>query len=93
MENLPDHIRSKIFVTSCGCWVWTGELSGSGYGRAWYNGIRVAAHRVVRGVLTGKWHEGKVLDHKCLTRCCVNPAHNHPVTQLQNSRLRDQRNT
>lgn len=35
----------------------------------------------IKGVIP----EGKILDHKCRTRCCVNPNHLEPVTYKENS--------
>lgn len=90
-RKIPKHIETKIDRNG-DCWLWTGELSGSGYGRAWYNGVRVAAHRVVYALYTGKWCEGRELDHRCTVRNCVNPNHLHPVTHKQNCRLRNKRN-
>lgn len=88
--KLPDHIEAKIERTD-DCWLWSGDKSSNGYGRAWYKGIRSAAHRVVYGILTGNWCEGKQLDHKCCTRNCVNPDHLQPVTAKKNCKLREQR--
>jgi hypothetical protein len=89
--SMPIHIANKILPTSCGCWLWVGELSGSGYGRGWYNGVRIAAHRIVYALHTGDWNEGKVLDHECCNPACCNPEHVKPMSQLNNIRLRDKR--
>lgn len=91
-NELPDHIRNKIFKTSCECWLWTGELSPNGYGRGWFKGVRIVAHRIVYGCITGNWCEGKELDHTCTNRACVNPEHLNPVTHKQNVRLIYKRN-
>lgn len=88
--SLPDHIEAKIERTD-DCWLWTGELGSNGYGRAWYKGVRSAAHRVVYTILVGGNIEGKELDHECCTRNCVNPAHLTPVTPKRNCKLREKR--
>jgi hypothetical protein len=88
--SLPDHIESKIRRTN-ECWLWTGEVCRNGYGRAWYKGVRSAAHRVVYSLLVGGNIEGKQLDHVCCVRNCVNPEHLQPVTAKKNCRLRERR--
>ena len=89
--SLPDHIEKRIDRDTTDCWLWQGELGSNGYGRAWYKGVRQAAHRVVYGLLKGQWNEGKQLDHICCTRNCVNPDHLQPVTGKMNCKLREKR--
>ena len=41
----------------------------------------VLAHRVSFEIANGPIPEGLVLDHKCRTKCCVNPTHLRAVTR------------
>jgi hypothetical protein len=79
--DLPDRLQSKILPEpNSGCWIWMGALSEAGYGRDWNS----RAHRVTYEALRGPIPDGMVLDHKCRTRCCVNPDHLEPVTDREN---------
>jgi hypothetical protein len=71
------------------CWIWTGGLHWSGYGRlAIKNGPNLRAHRVAYELLVGPIPEGLDLDHVkargCERRDCCNPAHLEPVTRREN---------
>lgn len=67
-----------------GCWLWLGALT-DGYGVLHANGERMA-HRVSYEHYVGPIPEGLVIDHKCRTRCCINPRHMEPVTPAENTR-------
>jgi hypothetical protein len=73
-----------------GCWLWTGALSGGGYGYilSYDTGRRliVRAHRWLYEHTKGPIPEGLQLDHKCRVRSCVNPDHLEPVTSAENTR-------
>jgi|CXWL01.1.fsa_nt_gi hypothetical protein len=68
------------------CWLWTGELTGDGYGRFHMdNNNRYRAHRVSY-VLAGKELSPKdLLRHKCDNPACVRPSHLKPVDKAQNA--------
>jgi hypothetical protein len=84
--DLPERLQSKIVPEPMsGCWLWMGALQDNGYGSSCLNGRQQNAHRVVYRVLRGEIPGGLVLDHKCRTRCCVNPDHLEPVTARMNS--------
>ena len=69
-----------------GCWLWTGDQWGKGYGRMHANGRNLGAHRFAYELLIGPIPEGLVLDHVvCNTALCVNPAHLEPTTSEANS--------
>lgn len=75
-----------------GCFIWTGSLDRNGYGRlgigysAEDNRRTTWAHRAAYEHFVGPIPDGLVIDHKCRMKCCVNPAHLEPVTQLENCR-------
>jgi hypothetical protein len=72
-----------------GCWLWTGATSGrdyltGGYGHFRSGGTLHKAHRVAWELLIGPIPEGMQLDHLCLVKRCVNPAHLRIVTGKEN---------
>lgn len=76
--------KTKIQIKENGCWEWVGCRIWNGYGRV-RNGKRpVLAHRRIYRLLVGPIPRGKVLDHSCRNRPCVNPAHLRPMTGKEN---------
>lgn len=67
-----------------GCWLWIGNLRPNGYGRMWYRGKSLSAHRTSYEYFVGPIPEGLELDHLCRVPRCINPAHLEPVTQQEN---------
>lgn len=67
-----------------GCWLWTGSVNQAGYAQRQYKGRVCLYHRVVYEVAYGPIPIGYVIDHKCGTRSCVNPAHLQAVTRGRN---------
>lgn len=69
-----------------GCWLWVGTVTRNGYA-LFYSGVRyVYVHRWAYEHFVGPIPRGLQIDHKCRTRCCVNPKHLEPVTAKENSR-------
>lgn len=69
-----------------GCWLWTGGIRSGGYG-AFHNGHDMEpAHRFSYRIHKAEIPDSLVLDHLCRVRCCVNPDHLEPVTNLENIR-------
>jgi hypothetical protein len=79
-----------------GCWLWTGTLINSGYGRVWLEGRTVLAHRAAYELWNGEIPEGMTVDHQCHNesdcalgnacphRRCINPDHLVVATQRVN---------
>lgn len=79
----------SIPVTESGCWIWLGSLrKGYGIYQEWNlgNPKTKTAHRDSYEYFCGPVPKGKVLDHLCRIRCCVNPDHLEPVTVHENWR-------
>jgi HNH endonuclease len=85
LQVLPTKILKRIeFEPNSGCWLWSGNLNWSGYGRIMTNYVSQRTHQVVYEALVGKIPQGLELDHLCRTPCCCNPAHLEPVTRREN---------
>ncbi len=70
-----------------GCWLWTASDNGAGYGWLSHDGRyggRSLAHRLAYEHWREPIRHGKVIDHLCRVRPCVNPWHLRVVTQREN---------
>ena len=73
----------RVGATDEDCWLWAGGVDyhpGGSYGRF----QRRRAHKVAYELLVGPIDLGKVLDHLCRNRLCVNPAHLESTTNREN---------
>lgn len=88
MRGLPafDRVMARVSVSSNGCWIFTGFLTGNGYGHIRSGSTMLMAHRVTYEHQNGPVPTGMELDHKCRCRACVNPDHMEPVTHQENVR-------
>jgi hypothetical protein len=66
------------------CWPWAASLTEHGYGRFYYRGRVMMAHRFSWLLAHGPVADGLMLDHLCRNRRCVNPAHLEVVTNREN---------
>lgn len=80
-----DRFAEKIALTDAGCIEWIASRNNNGYGTfATGNGYSTLAHRWSYEYHVGPIPVGKVLDHLCRNRACVNPEHLEPVSTQEN---------
>lgn len=73
------------------CWLWTGAITGDGYGsfaldHSTSGKRNIGAHRWAWEHLVGPIPEGLQVDHLCRVRRCVNPDHMEIVSSMVNTR-------
>ena len=74
--NTIDKLMANVsFEPNSGCWIWTGGVSGNGYGYANVNGKQVRAHRAVFEAMRRSIPDGGCACHRCDNKLCVNPDH------------------
>lgn len=76
---------SHVQIADDCCWVWTGAVSGSGYGRLNARGVTVYAHRVALEMSGVTVPDELDVDHRCHNRLCVRPDHLRLATRGQNN--------
>lgn len=85
MSALPIRFDAKVERTET-CWLWMGATNSRGYGCWGVDGVSQLAHRVAYETLVGPIPEGLTIDHLCMVKTCVNPAHMEPVSVRENIR-------
>lgn len=64
-----------IPTTPGGCWLWQGYCNPKGYGKLYWKGRSVRAHRIAFELTYGPIPEGLFVCHSCDNPQCCNPEH------------------
>jgi hypothetical protein len=84
-KSVQDRFWEKVDIKGKDeCWHWKGALKTTGYGKFWYNGRCVNAHRIAYILTYGEIEDGLIIRHTCDTRPCCNPFHLEKGTQIDN---------
>lgn len=87
LKRFEDRFDDKVLPEpNSGCWLWMGAISVDGYGHIRTRRGMEKAHRISYERSRGPIPEGKVIDHLCRVRCCVNPDHLEVVDTAENIR-------
>jgi hypothetical protein len=86
--KIPAETRfwKKVRKTS-GCWIWTGSVTASGYGRFWDGEKVVWVHAYAYELQNGPIPEGCEIDHvkpPCTRKDCVRGTHLEAVPHSEN---------
>ncbi len=82
--NDKKKFESQYVKRKSGCWNWIAGMSG-GYGKFWFQGKRVLAHRFSYELYVGKITNDLHVLHKCNNKQCVNPDHLYLGTEYDNT--------
>lgn len=80
---IDELISNVVVAEESGCWEWQRALL-DGYGIFYGGDKNYFAHRLCWELVEGPIPVGKVLDHLCLNRKCINPGHLEVTTQRDN---------
>ncbi len=82
--NVPAELRSRITVTSGGCWLWY-KTNSLGYAQAQVEGRSRFVHRIMYALFVGPIPPGRLVHHTCRDPGCVNPSHLRVVTDREHA--------
>jgi hypothetical protein len=84
--RLEVQCRECGVMTEDGCWLWKSAVARADYGSVQLGLRQYKAHVAVYVEFVGPVPEGMELDHLCMRKPCVNPAHLEAVVHVENVR-------
>jgi hypothetical protein len=78
-------------VKDSGCWEWTGDRDGKGYGRIRIDGKKYQLHRISYKTFIGEIPKNICVLHHCDNKICANPKHLFLGTKADNAHDRDKK--
>jgi hypothetical protein len=85
VPTLSERFWSKVDAEG-DCWEWTGAINPNGYGVFRVGSKNEGAHRFAYTDLVRQIDPGKVIDHLCKNRKCVNIDHLEMTTYSENNK-------
>jgi hypothetical protein len=86
-ERTKKRLLSSRFITTNGCWLWTGSVLKTGYGTMSFKNEDWRVHRLSFALFRpSEFQKNLNVNHKkeCSSRRCFNPEHLYSGTQLEN---------
>jgi hypothetical protein len=70
--TLEEKFHNRVIKSDSGCWIWDGNINpDSGYGRLFFGGRNLFAHRVSYELHHGPVPAGMHVCHKCDNECAI----------------------
>lgn len=85
-ESAAERFSKRISKSEDGCWLWLGVKLPRGYGRFWFGGGKMYAHRAAWILANGAIPDGLQVLHRCDNPPCVRPEHLFLGTASDNMR-------